>query len=201
MAFVYRKRTAESGDIAEPRDLMDNLAALIGEFNGGLDADNIQNKSITSAMVPDNAFIELFNDKRTTDITFDGSSTEWRKRDGVNTAGTDLHEETYTLPTDAMLEVEWGATWTRTGSSASDFDDDDGLAFRLLCNGTEIARHQLSARSRSLDHTYMLGVCPVQGGKFTICVEIRQWTTGSDAAHEQSTTIKERELIVRAYKR
>jgi predicted Ser/Thr protein kinase len=41
----------------------------------------------------------------------------------------------------------------------------------------------------------------VQGGKHRVSVEIRQWVIDSDRAHEKTTVINERELVVRAYKR
>lgn len=198
MAYRYRTRTPEDGDIADPRDLMENLAALVGEFNGGLDADNIPEKAISSSQILVGAFTNLVTSAITDDVDFDGETSEWRSANGDGgSAGTALHELTITNNTDALLEVEWSATWQRV----TDFDDDKAAAFRILVNGTEIARCQRSPRSRVNDHTYLVGTAPVQGGETTVTVQIKQWEDGTDKAHEETTTVKEREMIIRAYKR
>ena len=197
MAQRYRERTPETGDIADPRDLMDNLSTLVGEFNGGLDADNLPDKCITNTMILQEAFIKIVSDASTASRTFDGSTTEWRSSDGSNT----INELNITCNTDVLLEVEWSATWSRTGSAPADYDDDDAAAFRVLVDGTEVARVMRSPRSRHQDHAYLVGTAPVQGGKHRISVEIRQWTFGSDEAHGKTTVVNERELIVRAFKR
>ena len=200
MAQRYRERTPQTGDIADPRDLMENLSTLVGEFNGGLDADNLPDRSITSAMVLQSAFTILVSQKGTNNPTFNGGTTEWRSTDDSSPALT-ISEQTITCNTDAILEVEWSASWSRTGASAADYDDDHAAAFRLLVDGAEIARLMRSPRARHHDQTYLVGTAPVQGGQHRITVEIRQWVFDSDKAHGKTTVINERELIVRAYKR
>lgn len=198
MAYRYRTRTPENGDIADPRDLMENLAALVGEFNGGLDADNIPEKAISSSQILVGAFTNLVSSAITDDVNFAGETTEWRSVNGDGgSVGTTLHELTITNNTDTLLEVEWSATWTRQNFH----EDDEAAAFRILVNGTEIARCQRSPRSRAHDHTYLVGTAPVQGGETTVTVQIKQWEDGTDKAHGHTTTVKERELIIRAYKR
>lgn len=202
MAHRYRVRTPEDGNLADPRDLMDNLNVLIGEFNGGLDADNIPETSISSGMILQGAFTAMSSNASTTDIDFKGETTEWRKK---NHDGTVLQELTIITNVDALLEVHWSGTWERRASGGgtpvfADLADNDFEAFRVMVNGKEVARLQRSSRSRFLDSTYLVGAIPVQGGTHTVHVEIRQWQT-TDAAHERHVTVDERELIAIAYKR
>jgi hypothetical protein len=199
MAQRYRERTPETGDIADPRDLMDNLSTLVGEFNGGLDSNNLPDQAITSAMVLFNAFTQVTGDPQpSSSVAFDGETTEWRNK---NDSGATINELDVPCNTDTLLEVEWSATWSRTGSSAGDYADGEMTAFRLLIDGAVVAHLPRSPRSRSHDSGYLIGHAPVQGGKHRVSVEIRQWVIDSDRAHEKTTVINERELVVRAYKR
>ena len=198
MAFVYRKRTPESGDIAEPRDLMDNLATLIGEFNGGLDADNIPEKAIDHDQVLIGSFTKLVSNASTTTVTFSGETSEWV---GTNSSGTVLHEQKITTNADALLEIEWSATWENAGT----FVESERTAYRVLVNGVEIARMVGSVRTREYHHTYLVGTAPVQGGQNTVSVQIRQFDLSNGGVLNQTgsptTSVNERELIIRAYKR
>ena len=199
MAQRYREKTPEEGDIADPRDLMDNLSTLVGEFNGGLDADNLPDECITSAMVAAGAFtLVTGNPQPSSSVTFNGETTEWRNK---NDSGATINELDVTCNTDTLLEIEWSATWSRTGSSAGDYLDGEMTAFRLLIDGAVIAHLPRSPRSRSHDSGYLTGHARVQGGKHRVSVAIRQWVIGSDRAHEKTTVINERELVVRGYKR
>ena len=197
MAQRYREKTPEEGDIADPRDLMDNLSTLVGEFNGGLDADNLPDECITSAMVMQGAFTAIVTQAPSTTPSFDGTTTEWRSSDGSNT----INELDVTCNTDTLLEVEWSATWSRTGSSEADFDDTHIEAFRVLVDGSVIAYMSTSPRSRSNDSAYLVGHATVQGGKHRVSVEFRQFKKDTGSAHKKTTVINERELVVRGYKR
>ena len=195
MAQRYRERTPETGDIADPRDLMDNLSTLVGEFNGGLDSTNLPDQTITSAMVLLNAFTQVTGDPQpSSSVAFDGETTEWRNK---NDSGATINELDVTCNTDALLEIEWSATWSRTAS----FDDADIEGFRVLVDGAVVAHMPRSPRSRSHDSAYLVGYAPVQGGTHRVSVEFRQFKKDTDSAHERTTVINERELIVRGYKR
>lgn len=198
MAQRYRVQTPQPGDIADPRDLMNNLSTLMGEFNGGLDADNIPETSVNSDMILHGSFVSITSQALTNSVSFNGETTEWRN---INGASETINELDVNCNTDTLLEIEWSATWSRTGSGPADYHDAHAAAFRVLVDGSEVARMMRSPRSRHQDHTYLVGVAPVQGGKHRISVEIRQWTFSSDQAHEQTTVINERELVVRGYKR
>jgi hypothetical protein len=199
MAQRYRERTPETGDIADPRDLMDNLSTLVGEFNGGLDSNNLPDQAITSAMVLLNAFTQVTGDPQdNSSVAFDGETTEWRNK---NDSGATINELDVPCNTDTLLEVEWSATWSRTGSSASDFDDAHIEGFRVLVDGTVVAHLPRSPRSRSHDSGYLVGYAPVQGGTHRVSVEFRQFRKDTDSTHNRTTVINERELVVRAYKR
>ena len=199
MAQRYREKTPEEGDIADPRDLMDNLSTLVGEFNGGLDADNLPDECITSAMVAAGAFtLVTGNPQPSSSVTFNGETTEWRNK---NDSGATINELDVTCNTDTLLEVEWSATWSRTGSSEADFDDTHIEAFRVLVDGSVIAYMSTSPRSRSNDSAYLVGHATVQGGKHRVSVEFRQFKKDTGSAHKKTTVINERELVVRGYKR
>ena len=77
MAFRYRQKYFEDGDIVEPRDWIANMAEYADEFNGFLDRDNLPNDAISSAMMTSGACNEINYARSTTSSTISGEDTGW----------------------------------------------------------------------------------------------------------------------------
>ena len=194
MPIRVRDATPEDGGIVAPDDVMQSLAVLIDEFNGSLDADNLPEKGITASMVASGAFAKIVPDQATAAVDFEGETTAWR---ATNNSGTGINTQTVTPDADALLEVEWSATWDR-GSTSS---ETDLVAFRILVDGSEVARMPLSPGIRKHDSTYLHGEAQVTAGECVVTVEIKQWASGSDETTEETVTINERELLTTINKR
>jgi len=192
MSIRVRDATPESGGVVAPDDVMQSLAVLVDELNGGLDANNLPEEGIEYGMIALGAFTIINADAQTGAVAFGATTTEWVSE---NSSGTGINTLQITCNTDALLEVEWSGTWTR-----STFGDNDALAIRILVDGSEACRLMRSSGLREHDSTYICGAVPVTAGTHTVAVECRQWAVGGGTIG-RNDTFNERELVAIAHKR
>ena len=204
MAFRYRQKYFEDGDIVEPRDWVANMAEYADEFNGFLDRDNLPNGAISSAMLNSESCNSIQKSRTTTTTTLSGDDTGWKSTDGTTKYG----EVSFTTKVDSLVFVEWSGTWNwettlSYGSLSSSAGDNNVLQFKIVVDGIEVARLPLSAARRFYDSGYMCGVLPVPAGNHKVQLFARQWLYGTASSSPSSidAELNQRELIVWARKR
>ncbi|HLD90237.1 MAG TPA: hypothetical protein VI911_04355 [Patescibacteria group bacterium] len=182
MAFRYRVRHVEAGDVADARDWNLNHAALAAEFNGHVDRDNLPEVSVDTEDIVPGTFNVIAGD-----ITADpGGASIDGQRIGWQTVQTMSIE----VPSDGVIEIEWGGTWAWTTGSSS-----NNVAFRIVCAGTEVALAPQFAGALDPWSTFLFGEATVGAGTATITVQARTWLTDSTSPTGDNCVLDLVELI------
>jgi len=115
MAYRYRQRHLETGDVLDPQDWNENMAEFAEEFNGYLDRDNVPADSVTKLLIKQNAFnkIEFSRDDGSNPVRLDGDVLSFQSTDvtGGATDGNTLPSTTITCDVDELLIVEFSCWW------------------------------------------------------------------------------------------
>jgi hypothetical protein len=209
MSYVYRQEYVETGNIIEPGWWNANQKEIAGEFNGGLDSDNLPLASISQTMLADNACNSITTETGSSAnaVTLSVETTDWQSSDS---GGDEIGSVTIECDVDALLIVEWSGEWEWSGTAAqgsfSASFAEDAIEFRITVDGTEIAMTGPLGDQRWKDCTYLVGAQPVAPGPHTITVGARVAQRNFDGlgVFDKSLripTINNRELIITQRKR
>lgn len=116
MGQRYAPLFGENNDIIAPDFFVQGMADLAGEFNAGLDRDNLPSATITSADLTANVFFETFYAATDTAYVPDMESTSYQNGTGTTTGANNLGILSLDLAQDAQVDVHWSATWSWDGS-------------------------------------------------------------------------------------
>ena len=222
MAFRYRQRHIETGDILDPRDWNENMSELTGEFNGYLDRDNLPASCITAPMIEANTFndIQSFSDQTNT-VELLGDNIKWQSLDSVG-GSTLLGQLTVTADVDCLLIVEFSGWWlwknngTALGTTTLETTDPIVIRLRVTVDGFAIHTTGWFSASKTSNATHLFGATPVSPGKHTVDVEAQigklVWDSGAEvellreaksagSGVGYAVVFNDRELIVHMRKR
>ena len=187
MAFRYRKRHIDSGDVMDPRDWNLNHSNYADEFNGYLDRDNFPADFVTQTMMEENCCNKFFRAQSTNSYThFAETSVAWQSG-SQKSAGSDVKFSQLEIEaqSDALLVCEWSGVWRWTyDASSSDWnpipdstlkrDPTNALCrFRMTVDGITVAESGYSSARRAYDGCYLVGATPVCAGRHVIRVEVQ----------------------------
>jgi hypothetical protein len=170
MAYRYRQRIFESGDFLTPPDWNENLAELVGEFNGALDRDNVPESAITEPLVVNQAFnIEQRDGYDGSEpAVISGDNMGWQDGDD----SFDIGVKVIDIQVDGVAVVEWSGWWFwDDGLYPTTLADDIAIKFQITVDGVSVAESGFSSANRFYDSTYIVGVIPVQAGRRTFRVQ------------------------------
>jgi len=218
MAYRHRQIRPETGDIISPEDLNANNREYVEEFNGMLDRDNFDENIFTTKEIKRNAFNKFYSFradmpfKQDTSSFFilNGTNTSWHYQD-TNDVYVSMVE--FEAHTDGVLICEWHANWELENAKTKDqglaADDPQVVSFRMLANGTVIAKSFRNIDAPSFNGTAMYGCFQCPAGPVKVLIQARTYRVkGSNvlvaeenASTPRTCTIKQRELIVNFRKR
>ena len=174
MAFIYRQNRVDTGDAIDPQDWLETQSAMVGEFNGNLDRDNLPENVITTEMIKNEQFNRIFyhriEPKNKVEVGID--QTNWR---------APFQTIEFDAPTDGVVIVHWGGTWnwalTSTlmshGSQTHHALPFMAAWFRVKVNGIVVSNSIMNSWFRKYDSTYMTGVLPVVPGRVVVDIQAR----------------------------
>ena len=221
MAYKYRQIKPQTGDIVSPEDFNVNNREYVEEFNGMLDRDNFDKSIFTTKEIKQNAFNKFysyramlpFKSDSNKQFVLDGIRTIWETQDASDTYVSKVEFE---AKTDGVLICEWHGNWEFEVSPTSD----DGpyaqkpqvISFRMLANGSEIAKSFRNIDAPEKNSGAMFGCYQAPAGNITVIVQARTYridgskiTEAMDNAtstvNNRGCFINERELIVNFRKR
>lgn len=189
MAFRYRIRFFEDGDVLDPRDWTDNHAELAAEWNSHLDRDNFDEISIATARIVPTSFTVVESIPSTPGTTVSGDTVAWR----------DLDTLTISCDVDSVVEAEWSGTWTWTGPTSA-----DNIALRIIVAGIEVCRVPRVNAAFGVESVGLLcGEIDVPQGENVVVLQVRLYadTDGENSPTTGSITVNYGELIAVARKR
>ena len=225
MAFRYRKRHIDSGDVMDPRDWNLNHAGYSDEFNGYLDRDNFPVDIITRDMMQSNCCNQFFVD--IDDETGRPLSSETVGWQSATDGGIVFSRITAEIKADALLMCEWSgrwswsygdsgySSWNTLPGSLLPRDPSNALCrFRLTVDGVAVAESGFSSSRRNRDACYLVGATPVVAGRHVIQIEGQAlYEEGNGEVNDKfdlskratytvgndfELNLRDRELIVRA---
>jgi hypothetical protein len=210
MSYVYRQEYVETGNIIEPGWWNANQKEIAGEFNGGLDSDNLPLASISQTMLADNACNSITTETGSSSnaVTPSVETTDWQASDP---GGDEIGSVTIECTVDALLIVEWSGEWqwdgiSTAGSYVAGTYTEDSAEFRITVDGVEVATTGPLGDQRWKDATYLVAAHPVAPGPHTVTVWVRIAERAFDGLGvtdkaTNSMTINNRELIITQRKR
>ena len=186
MAFRYRVRHVEAGDVADARDWNLNHAALAAEFNGHVDRDNLPEVSVDTEDIVPGAFSVVESntiDPLSGTAAVDGQRIGWQT----------IQSMTIEVPSDGIIEIEWGGAWSFGAATSSAVH----IAFRVVCGGAEVvlAPDFYSSVTTYGWSTLMFGEVVMGAGTHTIDIQARSWLTDSESPTSETCTVHFAELI------
>jgi len=193
MAFRYRERTAEDGDVLDPKDWNLNMAAFAEEFNGRMDRDNLPASAVTVDHIVYGACGSAANDVLAAPVALSNDTVTWQT----------VQEDTITVETDALVEAEWGGYWEWAASGGT-----DAIGYRLLVNGIEVARAPLlspgtTATGKSSVHIF--GDIGLPPATHTVTLQARLFDADDDLTETTpatgTVTVQLGEMITSVFKR
>jgi len=188
MAFRYRERTVEDGDVLDPKDWNLNMAAFAEEFNGRLDRDNLPASAVGTDHIAFGACGSAVNEVLSVPVVVSNDTTTWQTID----------EDSIAVETDALIEAEWGGHWSWAGKT-----DDDAIGFRLLVDGIEVARAPLDTARWACVHLF--GDIVLPPSTHTVTIQARVFDADDDlnetAPPTGTATVELGEMITSVFKR
>jgi len=199
MSFRYKTTFPSDDDIADPSDWVDSNAELAGEFNGGMDRDNLPESAVDGTHISDGTVAEVFSDPLfTASVNLPTKTTEWVDGDGTTVIG----RVAPTIDVDSVLDIVWSGTWNwNIGGGYPLAGESELLAIRLVVDGVEVARSPVHSDSRDYDSTTLYGNTVVGPGSPVVTVEFRTYRASGNGRAERTVSIDYGELIVEVLKR
>jgi len=204
MAFRYRQRTVEDGDIVVPDDFNVNQREFVGEFNGYLDRDNLPQGVIGTSLIAAQAFTEVKQSTKEANLVLVGDNIQFH----------DLISYTFNAEVDGLLTVDWSAYWEFAASSSASFlatatstSETQVITVAMYINGTQVGMIYRSPDSRKKDAKVMYGALPVSAGNVTVTIRGRFFKLGhanprvTTAGSTNSIGIKNQILVMVLRKR
>ena len=221
MAYKHRQVKPVTGDIISPEDLNINNREYISEVNGMLDRDNFDESVFSDREIKHNAFNKFysfrakmaFKEDTNADFVLSGRRTSWETQDSSDVF---LSKVEFEAESDGVLIIEWHGQWvfeqapTASDTSGPAEDDPQVVSYRILVNGSEIARSFRNIDCPERDCTALFGCFQVPAGNVTVIVQARTYRVKKGAVITEAAetnnatrkcTIKQRELIVNYRKR
>lgn len=184
MGQRYVQEYDENGNAIDPAFWLENNNTYAGEFNGGLDRDNLPQATIVAAEVTGNPFNTVRSGATTSNYTPDMTRTDWQGGEGTGTAGIDNAE--WTAATDAHYDIYWSGRWSWNGAysntsagAAGDRPTDadpqvnvvDTMTLRMTVDGTTVAVAGPFEDAADNWATFMCGSIQLPAGAHTFRVE------------------------------
>lgn len=194
MAWRYRVLFPQAGETLYPEDWNRNHAEFAEELNGYLDRDNFRFRALGIDQVVNFSFVKCHMDQHTTAtaVTTAENTVEWQDGDSSN----DIAKLDIDVPTDALLECEFGGTWDNPDLLANNNE----IRFRLIVDGVTIGMSGFESPIWASRSVQLDGAVPVLAGKHTIQAQVQ--TAGGNPLTQGYTaqtgqyTIEERSLVV-----
>lgn len=167
MSYVYRQRHTSTGDVIDGAWWNANQNEFAGMFNGGLDRDNIEANTITSAMLVNGACVEVQYEAEVSGDVATMTATEWQTIDSY----------TLTADVDTLVEVDWSGGWTWNGAWSIAASGDgttyvaDTVSIRVTIDGVTVCESGPSEDLFQADHVALIGAAPVSAGAHTVDVQ------------------------------
>lgn len=203
MAWKYRQRYPQDGEILNPEDWNLNHQEYADEFNGFLDRDNLPINAIDEGRTEDYAMNRVHNDSYTDSTPWVGAerTAAWRNTD--STGAVSLGSVEIDCPVDCLLICSYNATWATTLASGN-----GDIRFRVTVDGVSVAESHFISGWFLEWGVHVEGAVPVAAGKHTIRAEAQiatqdQTSEGAQkyTSSERQVTVYERELVVRERRR
>ena len=188
MAQEYRQNWDETGNVIDPSMWLEDNNVLAGEFNGGLDRDNIANNSIVAGDLPTAAIHVIrgggASNNSNTGYTPDRKLTDWQGGAGTGASGInlltwtsgqdahyDIHSSVYWSWNGAFSRVSAGTAANRPTDANPWTDTYDTVMFRITVNGVIVATAGPFDDGMEYDSVYMVGAIQLPAGTHTARVE------------------------------
>jgi hypothetical protein len=195
MAWRYRQRRMNDGDVVTPEDWVLNNKEFAEEFNGYLDRDNFNQAMFGVSVVSTGTFNKVHSDAHdaTDNFITDTEIVEWQK---VSTTGIQLGYLSIDCPVDCLLKCEFGAYW-----DVNLPPNPAEVRFRITVDGISVADGGWLSGQRLQWGTHLLGATFVTAGKHEIRAEVQvaqvdEKGTNNYSAINDFVEIKNRELVV-----
>lgn len=172
MSYVYRQEHRANADVLDPRWWNLNQSELLGEFNGGLDRDNMPPNVVTEAMCGSKVFLDADSSILNGTWAPDPLVVTWQAFNPTGGGGT----VPVNAAVDACLEIDFSASWSWNGAysqaaSGATFTVDT-VSVRVLLNGVTVAESGPSEDKADRDNVAILGTIPVGPGDYEVTVEV-----------------------------
>lgn len=164
MARVYKQADMASGDIVTPIEMNEEFRAIIGEFNGHLDRDNIAPALITDI---DKVRLDTFNQVFFIETDTLVNETRNETTDGQQWFDVDSLETTMTTG-DGAVEIEAQLAVEHTGGLTIGTVD-----MGIFVDGLLIARTDIDRPEFQFDSLCLTAKTPVGAGPHDIRVKMR----------------------------
>jgi len=185
MAFRYRIRHVEDGDVIDTRDWNLNHGELAHEFNGHVDRDNAPESVIDSQHVVKGVMQQVVSVIPTAVARIiTGKTTMWQNLDAT--------EKQFTTEADSTVTVEWSGCWFWSNGGYNDRH----VGFRITVDGREVALYPSSTSDREYDATCLVGTTIVGAGTHTVKVSGRTWEGSADRIDPEYVEVTEEELVI-----
>lgn len=200
MGQRYVQEYDENANVIDPTFWLENHNTYAGEFNGGLDRDNLPQATIAAAEVNGRPFTVVHGDGTATGFSPDQTNTDWQGGAGTGASGIDAY--TWTAAQDAHYDAHvsvawtWGGgavpSWVQTGTAgdrptatAPQVDIVDTISFRLTVDGVVLAVAGPFDDTASEWATYLIGSIQLPAGTHTLKLECatfrRKWQESGPA--------------------
>lgn len=208
MALRYAPTYDENGDVINPAMFVEGMAVFAGEFNSGLDRDNLPPDSLVDGNILDESFTEVFGGNTDDPFALDNTTTAWQGGEGNDTAG--IGNFPFTLEQDAHVIVYWSGSWSwdgtyswvPAGTARVDHTDTfDTIRIRGTIDGREVFMLGPFEDGAVKCATFGTGSIQLQAGSYTLRIQAESvrriaqndqadgQTTNTCTFDERSTTI------------
>jgi len=170
--WAYAPILSDTQDAVLTEDWDLTFAVLAGVFNGGLDRDNFADGAIVRDHIKKYACNRVYSDGGSwaDPVSADVGTTDWQNGDSDGLPS--VSEE---APVDTALVVHYSCAWTWDSSSGPTSTEQDRICvqWRLVVNGTTIAKSGWSPLQRARHHVYLVGASPIEAGGYTVRAQMR----------------------------
>lgn len=179
MALTVTPMYDENGNVIDPSFYVEGMATHAGQFNNGIDRDNMPPETITSADVDGEEFtlISDISQESETQFALDSQATVWQGGNGTDASG--IHSIAFTLPQSAHVTIYWSGewewngnySWVPDGSRPNHTDTFDTIQIRATINGDVLFVLGPFEDGMTYGAAFGVGTIQLPAGAYTLRVE------------------------------